>query len=288
MKNYLGIDIGGTKMYMLYQSEDGRLIEKQVPTGKNATVSYVREEITHFIAELEKKPEAVAIAAPGLIENDRIIISDVLPNFTNTCGADLVPEYECFIINDVRAATVFETSKMAATDTGIVVMVGTGIACGLFSNGSIITGNNGFAGELGSVRLLNTVGEAKTLDELSSGSAIIKVADISISEILQKVETDDPKISEIIANSSFYLGLAISNLISVFNPNIVVFGGSTITYKGYFENMVKTVKSLTMPELLEDCEIRITSNLKNIVALGAILHAEQIKANSTPEHLLNN
>lgn len=277
MKNYVGIDIGGTKMYMLYTSADNKRVEKQVPTGKDATVGYIRNEIKTFIDSLDKKPDAVGIAAPGLVENNTIVISDVLPNFSNVHGADLVPEYECSIINDVRAATVFETSKMNHTDTAIVVMVGTGIACGLFSNGRIIAGGSGFAGELGNCKIYAGEGNLQTLDEVSSGAAILKKANLPVEEIVKRLELGDAVISDIIHHSAYHLGIAISNLISVFNPNQVIFGGSTITYKGYFSHMLATIEACTLPELLQGCDIRITSNLKNIVALGAIANIATIQ-----------
>lgn len=275
MHNYIGVDIGGTKMYLLAQCEDGSRFDKQVPTGKNATPRYIRDEIEKFACSLGCKPDAIGIAAPGLVENDTIVISDVLPNLSNVRGSDLVPDTKCYVINDVRSATVFETSGLQASDTALVVMAGTGIACGLFSEQRIVTGCQGFAGELGSCKMISREGEIQTLDELASGAAIIAKAGIPIPEILQKLENNDPGLSKIIEISSFYMGLAISNLISIFNPNHVVFGGSTITYKGYFENVKNTIVNCTMPELLSHCDIRITNHLKNIVALGAIINIEQ-------------
>lgn len=158
----------------------------------------------------------------------------------------------------------------------IVVMIGTGIACGIFSGGKIITGSSGFAGELGSVKMTDKNGNIRTLDELAGGAAILAQAGIPIEQLLEKLDKNDEQMLQIISQSSFYMGLALANLINVLNPSRVILGGSTATYKGYFENLFNTIKACTLPELMENLSIEITRHPKNLVALGAILNALKV------------
>lgn len=272
MKTYVGIDIGGTKMYLCHVREGEICKEVQVPTGMEASLEYFQKNIQDFVAGLSEKPEALGIALPGLVQDNRLVVSDVLPRLDGSRAEDFSSELPCTLVNDVRAATIFETAHRL--DSAIVVMIGTGIACGVYTGGAIVTGEQGFAGELGFTKIPGEDGAIQTLDELASGAAILKKAGMPPAQLLEKLHKGDAACQKIIQQASFYMGLALSNLISVLNPAEVILGGSTPTYPGYFENVQATAERYTMEEIMAHCHLRMTRHPKNLVALGAVENAK--------------
>lgn len=269
MNNYAGIDIGGTKMLMLAEHE-GKYTEKTVPTGIDAAPEYLRSAISGFLNGLPFEPSGIGIAIPGLVKNnDSVVISNVVPRL-----GGIKSEYFDFrgkravFINDVRAAAVEETSHYPDGDTVLVIMCGTGIAVSAKTNGKIINGAKGWAGELGSSVIIKD-GEARTLDSLSSGAAILKKAGTDLNNFLNLVENNDERAISIIKEAGFCFGVAISTLINIFNPDVIVVGGSTSTYKGYMKEAVKAAEKFSLKAPFESCRITSPHDIKRIAALGA-------------------
>lgn len=269
MKNYVGIDIGGTKMHLLAEYGD-KYIEKRVITGINATKIYLKQEIERFFLELPFNPEGIGIAIPGLVENaKKVITSDVVPSL-NGLNADFFSVDRCQVnlINDVQAALNEEAVHYPDELTITVIMNGTGIAAATKTNRKPILGAKNWAGELGFAPL-SIDGAVCTVDSLSSGAAILQKAGTNLETFLSMLEKGDAKAIKIINDAGFYFGLAIAFLINVINPNVIVVGGSTSTYQGYMKIAEETARKYALPDSFNVCEITDPKDLKRIVALGA-------------------
>lgn len=68
--------------------------------------------------------------------------------------------------------------------------------------------------------------------------------------------------------AGFYFGLALVDVLHSFNPEVLVVGGSTATYKGYMETALRTAESYTYPDIWQDCRIVRPQDPKRIVALA--------------------
>lgn len=276
----LGVDIGGTKMLLVVEYQ-GEKISKIVPTGKKYTAGEILREIHEFVNNLPFPIDAIGVAVPGLIEqNEKIMISDVLPNIagmdTDFLKINHLPVY---IINDVKAALIQETVSNETVDT-VVIMIGTGIAAGIRQDGQFVEGCKGWAGELGSIPIPTADG-IKKLDELASGASIIAKANTDADTLHRNIEQGDTTAHEIVQIAGGYLGIAISTVINLLNPQRIILGGGTIQYKEYFETAVKIAKENALPELWAVCTIRKSENAKYMVAQRAINFVaaqEKIKA----------
>ena len=78
------------------------------------------------------------------------------------------------VYNDANAAAIAEWRLGAGRGTRdfCYVTVSTGIGCGIISNGQLITGGAGYAGEFGRIRVPLAGGGSAQLEQLSSGTAI--------------------------------------------------------------------------------------------------------------------
>lgn len=269
-KHIVGVDVGGTKMYMLTEM-DGKYIERIVPTGIQCTKLYIKEALNQFISELPFKVDAVGMALPGLIKNeDTLELSDVVPGL-NGVTVDYFSEgqFEVKFINDVKAATLGEGAYYKQAHTVVVIMVGTGIAAGVIEQGRILQGANGFSGEIGCAHIPYKEG-VESLDNLSSGAAILKKAGCLADELRKLLENGDEKAKHIIEEAGYYFGIGLGLMIQFYNPDVIVVGGGTSTYPGYMEVAKETAKRYTLPQLYESCLITEPRDIKRIVALGAI------------------
>ena len=91
--------------------------------------------------------------------------------------------------------------------------------------------------------------------------------------LLAALERDEEWAKAIIEEAGHYFGLALVDVLHSFNPEVLVVGGSTATYKGYMEAAVRTAEAYTYPAIWQDCRIVRPQDPKRIVALGARLFA---------------
>lgn len=270
--NNVGVDIGGTNMHMLAIYE-GKHIEHTVPTGINATKEYIKEELQKFISKLPFEPVGIGIALPGLVKGDNyLIISDVLPNL-NGLTSEYFSEgkYHVKFINDVKAATLTEKANYPYANTVAVLMVGTGIALGVYSNDKLFTGSNGFAGEVG-YAFVPYKDKIERFDNLSSGRVILEKSKMTPKELIDKINKNSKKHIKIVKEAGYYFGLLLGLVIQFYNPEIIVVGGTTSTYPYYMDEALKVVKKATLKESYEVTTINKPKDIKNIVAMWALFY----------------
>lgn len=267
--NPIGIDIGGTKMVMLAEYK-GEKISKIVSTGAEYTPSDIKKEIKTFVHNLPFTPDCMGIAVPGLVENEKtVVVSDVLPKISGMDTNFLrIDHYPVYMINDVKAALIHESSFLDENTAIVVIMVGTGIAIGIKQNGQFVNGCKGWAGELGSIPI-PTINGVKKLDELASGASILTKAKVDANTLHKQLEDGDEATKRIIQSAGEYLGIAIATLIHLLNPEKIVLGGGTLQYKGYFESALQVAQTFTLPELWDVCTIQKSNEAKYMVAQGA-------------------
>jgi glucokinase len=176
VKLSIGIDIGGTNTAIGVVNQEGKiLIEDSLPTpskklNPNAE-QQVSDELLHdFISEISRITKSllakinldyeivgIGIGAPNANYNEGTI--EYAPNLpfigkVSFCKmlADEFPDMpRIHITNDANAAALGEKIYGGARnmDNFVMFTLGTGIGSGLFYNGNIVYGIDGFAGECG-------------------------------------------------------------------------------------------------------------------------------------------
>ncbi len=271
LKRWIGIDQGCTKMLMTAQVEGG-YIDKTVPTGMEVTPEYLSREINAFIDGLPYRPEGIGMATVGLVEGDTLASSHLRALEGMKASRFARPGCPCAFINDVKAAMVAESEAYPKGESMVLIMAGSGFAMSVRDQGVFVSGRHGWAGELGS-NVYPYHGEIRALDKISGGYAILEAAGCPVEELLAALERDEGWAKAVIEEAGRYFGLALVDVLHSFNPEILVVGGSTATYKGYMEAAVRTAEAYTYPAIWKDCRIVRPQDPKRIVALGARLFA---------------
>jgi glucokinase len=202
--------------------------------------------------------DAIGVGAPGILNPERGVIfaSPNLPGWQDVPLREIIERElgkKTLVMNDANAAALGELYFGAGRGVRnfICVTVGTGIGGGIIIEGKIYTGALGAAGEVGHMTIdtggpLCQCGNTGCWETLASGTAIVREAKRRIEEgvktsILDQAGGDMEKVTpkiihaaarkgdnlagELIAQTGYYLGVGLANLINIFNPELIVIGG---------------------------------------------------------------
>lgn len=268
-KCLIGVDIGGTTTKIALIQDSGEIIERwEIPTdneneGKNITVNIAKS----IEQKLEKHQitknhvKGIGVGAPGPANLDTGMIEHT-PNLSwhdHYPLKELLEEQTCLpvaINNDANCAALGEMWKGAGDGASdlVCVTLGTGVGGGVITNGKIVQGIRGAAGEIGHLTSIPTggalcnCGKSGCLETIASATGIVRLATERVkkepdgsldrlallykenSQITAKnvfdLARDGEKISvEVIDEVSFYLGFALANIANTLNPDKIVLGG---------------------------------------------------------------
>jgi predicted NBD/HSP70 family sugar kinase len=168
-------------------------------------------------------------------------------------------------------------------------------------DGQIYRGATGCAGEIGHITIdengpLCTCGNRGCLEAIAGGGAIARKATeavkmgqrtqlselhnngkISVEDVMNAARHGDHLAQRITAEAGMHLGTAIANVVNLFNPSMVVVGGSV----GQIGDLLLEPIRLTVQRrslLVASRNVRITAALlgRNSCAIGAIVAALSI------------
>ena len=284
----VGVELEGKNISVAVTDLKINLINKVIEEVKNTDESLVVDKIINLVKQAIKKSRVkfekivgMGIGATGLVDTKEGIIKQAVNlNWKNVPLKDLIEnkfsEIPIYIDNIANVAALGEKWAGAGKKAKnlIYIRIGTGIGAGIILNGAIYEGSNGNAGEIGHVTVEPNgpkcrCGNRGCLEALASGSAIGKRAIIeilggrdslikkltngSIEEITAKIVAEAAKMGDKLAleiweETAEYLGIAIANLINMYNPEIVVIGGG-VARAGelLFEPIRRTVKKRALP-----------------------------------------
>jgi glucokinase-like ROK family protein len=202
-----------------------------------------------------------------------------------------------FLENDSRAMAYGEYSTGIVHEEKNVLFLNMdyGLGVGIVINGQLYYGKSGFAGEFGHIPFFNNEiicrcgkrgcletevsGTALTRifkEKLKSGSSSIlstmKIEDINFEHIIQAANNDDVLAIEQIASMGEKLGRGIAVLINIFNPELVILGGSLAETGEYIRLPVKSaLNKYSLSLVNNDTQIKMSKLGKTAGVIGACL-----------------
>ncbi len=258
VKFIIGVDLGGTQMRVARFDEDLNVLERQVqPTWAQQGPQRIVPRLLDLIAKVMpadlESVTGIGVSVPGPI-NPRagtIVRPPNLPGCEDLPIRKLVQErFGCttYLGNDANVAALAEAARGAALGykSVIYLTISTGIGSGILDDGRLIVGTDGLAGEAGHM-ILVVNGEVMDLERAASGTGIARHArqrllEGAVSDILSRAGGNIDAITartvgesaaggdavaiELIEHAGFMIGLGIVSLLHIFNPQIIVVGGS--------------------------------------------------------------
>lgn len=214
-------------------------------------------------------------------------------NFEERPLADVLSEklgYMVTIDNDTRAMTYGEYMQgcVKGEKDIIFVNISWGLGIGIIIEGKIYKGKSGFSGEFGHVSTFDNeiichCGKKGCLETETSGSALHRILleriskgensilsnrlnsdpPLTLDEIITAVNKEDVLCIEIVEEIGQKLGKQIAGLINIFNPELVIIGGTLSLTGDYITQPIKTaVRKYSLNLVNKDSAI-ITSKLKD-------------------------
>ncbi|MBI5877180.1 MAG: ROK family protein [Chloroflexi bacterium] len=256
----LCIDFGGTQTRAAVIDEAGALLSRTqalTPSreGPDAVFAVITQAARAALAQSPRTDiSAVGLSSPGPIVPSTGIAYN-LPNIANwgavPIGPRLAAEFgvPCYAGNDANLAALSEWRFGAGRGTAhlIYLTLSTGIGTGVISGGRLIEGKDGLAAEAGHVVIERdgppcSCGNHGCVESLGAGWAIARSAEerlargepsvlqaerrhVSARLVAEAAAAGDALAAGVFRNAAVAIGIGIGNLITVFNPEIVVCGG---------------------------------------------------------------
>lgn len=262
----LGVDLGGTKLLMVCGDQTHR-----VATGPSFSPRDLEAAIRGFVAELREPPNAIGVAAPGLVQDARRIVScDVLPKMTGWCAVSGLADTGCriVVVNDVKAALAEEMHDAPPGITAGIVMAGTAVGAAFITEGRELLGANGWAGELGYMPMTSG-GQFKRLDELAGGAFMAAKRNVGSDEFVRLAAAEDAPALEIIRDGGIALGTALATVINLLNPARLCVGGGALSLPGYWDAAQEAAGRWSIPEMWAACRLYRVRDHTAMTARGA-------------------
>jgi glucokinase len=274
----VGIDLGGTKILSVCLDDSLEVVgrdyrETGASDGPEAVIRRMTESAR---AAAGARPVAAAgISTPGPVNLKRGVVTTPpnLPGWRDVALADLISRnlgVPAWIENDANAAALAEHRLGAGRGSQhmILLTIGTGIGGGLILDGRLYHGASGGAGEIGHMLVepggrLCGCGVRGHLEAMASGSALDAAArHIAAAEpegmvavtarrensepnariLDDAAEAGDASARAAIERAGRYLGIGLTNLVNVFNPEVIVVGGSVRKSTLYLQTAVDTMQ----------------------------------------------
>ncbi|MCX4553419.1 ROK family protein [Streptomyces sp. NBC_01387] len=173
------------------------------------------------------------------------------------------------VTNDANAGALAERMYGAGRQTGdmVYVRLSAGIGAGIVSNGRLLLGARGLAGEIGHIPLIADglicrCGNRGCLETVASPVAIARLlADswghpVAARDLPGLIEQRNPGALRAVRDAGDAVGRALSNLVTLLNPRLIVVGGDLARAgKDILEPMRAGVCNHTLPSAAESVEI---------------------------------
>src|SRR5688572_5994375 len=270
----------------------------------NQTLGIVKEAIAagkkkhlHFLG--------LGLATPGTVNiKDGVLIFAPNLHWRNVPFGKIFSEQtklKVYVENDANAAAVAEHLFGTARQIQdfLFVFSGVGIGGGLFLNGKLYRGKNGYAGEIGHFPIMaepsqtvchcgnrgcwetyanqySIIQRVQARLEVKRSSIIPKLmaeqnSVLTIPLIKQAADAGDREAIDSFAEAGTAMGQGFAGLINIFNPKKMILGGPlSIAGEYLLPNIIGAVKRHSMPEIGQQAEIVLSTFGPDASLIGAI------------------
>lgn len=261
----IGLDLGGTKLAGAIFDGTGEmshethiLLNQRGGHEVGAVISNQVRALLSAAADNAVEITGIGISVPGIYyAQSGTVWAPNIPDWDEyplLAGLQALPELRRLnlkIDSDRACYILGETWQGAAQGcrNAIFLAVGTGIGAGILIDGKILRGANDIAGAIGWLGLQRPFAEkyrnCGCFEYQASGDGIARMAreflaesgavpafwqnksreQITARDIFQAYDWGDPVAKRVIQNSIELWGMAVANLVSLFNPEKIILGG---------------------------------------------------------------
>jgi glucokinase len=259
----LAFDLGGTKLATAVFNEEGEILSGEITALDKRKGSEVGQlMIRNFISMRDaalltgNEIQSIGISVPGIYRLktgtvwapnipgwEDYPLLDEIKNVAGKIPVTIDSDRACYILGELWKGNAQQCND------AIFLAVGTGIGAGILINGNVLRGSHDIAGAIGWMALNKPFKENYVLcgcfEHYTSGEGIVKQAqkfinetkdysgvlknktleEISCHDVFNAYDQRDEISEKVIQSCIEYWGMATANLVSLFNPEKIIFGG---------------------------------------------------------------
>lgn len=279
MKHYIGIDLGGTNIVSGVVDESYQILSTaSTPTNLPRDAREIVKDMVMVTKEAIKKAglsiediTSIGVGVPGTANKESGLVEYANNlGFYNEPLLELMKEHfdkPIYFDNDANVAAYGEYLAGCGRGTKSLVMVtlGTGVGGGIVLNDRIYTGSNYAGGELGHISIKFdgkecNCGRKGCFEVYGSATALIemtrdamekdpdsKMWDLCNGEkdkvegktVFDAINLSDSTAKEVLDNYIYYLSVGITDIINIFQPEVLCIGGGISKAGDMFLNPLK-------------------------------------------------
>lgn len=282
---FLCIDVGGTNTLFGIGDEEFEKV-KQVKTEEflaniNKTIDSVIEDVSH------DSVDQIAVAVAGAVNREEGLF---YPPNINQDAVQIVEPLEKYaettIVNDCAAAVTGEYFYGESSDNLLYVTISSGIGAAYMTEGRLIKGASGNFGEVGHMKIGDDLecgcGGTGHWEAYCSGNNIPKMTnqlyDLDIHHARDLFKMNNQKAEKAIEEFKYRTCVGIANLVNLFNPDKIVFGGAVAL--NHFDDILDAVEDDIEAEAINEAPEMKLCELGEI----AVLHGLRATCNGEIEY----
>ncbi|MGL5021235.1 MAG: ROK family protein [Mycoplasmatales bacterium] len=250
MKNYIGIDVGGTNLRIarfndFIELEEVIRYETEVELG----IEQIFNKLVDGINKLKNNQTlGIGMSVPGQVDiKNGIILACTNIPFSNTEVEKILFKrtgLHTVLNNDANVAGLGEAIKGAASDVdnSYFITWSTGIGGALIINNDIVTGNNVYSGEVGNIiiwpndNFKHSVMAKGAVEGLTSGTALKRYAEnlgySHAGELIDSARSGNEEALKIVNYVADNFARLIATIIHVVEVDMFVIGGGVTIKSG--------------------------------------------------------
>ena len=306
-KSGIAIDLGGTKCSGALISSKGEIVSRNIITINGYEGTEVADKVITLVRQLKCEAEkndcqvtGMCVSVPGIAyEYSGNVWAPNIPGWENFPLKNILEnshdiDFKIHVDND-RACSILGEVWMGAArkcENAIYLAVGTGIGAGILSGGNIIRGHRDIAGAVGWLALdsdykpgyeqfgsfeYNASGNGLVrfaLDQIEKEkwdqSSLAQMKKFDAETIFKAYNSDDPLAKYVIRNAIGYWGKAVANLVSIFDPEIIIFGGGVFGPGiSFLDDILEEAKKWAQPVSIQHLRLLPSSLGQEAVLYGA-------------------
>ncbi|MDX8045129.1 ROK family transcriptional regulator [Gracilibacillus sp. S3-1-1] len=301
----IGIDVGPAAVRFIISDLSGSIVDEMEQAithsiQKNSFLSM----LTNGVEQLMQRHKSLQFIGIGVAMHGVVDAETGMSIFAPNLNLRNLPikEYlenafhlEVKVENDAKLLALGEAwfNNQMTNKSMIAVNVGRGIGAGIVINGQLYSGEHGIAGEIGHMMIdlhgeKCTCGNNGCLQTIASGPAIAErmvelleegnpsslasYQEPVTAEMIHKEATKGDRLAkEVLNETGTYLGIALTNLIHVFNPSAIIIGGGVAKAEAFILQPIKeTIRSKAISEQAKNTPVLLASLGEYGSSLGAV------------------
>jgi predicted NBD/HSP70 family sugar kinase len=256
-------------------------------TQPGSVIERLAELAKELRSGLAGPPIGIGVAVSGDVDaRHGVVRHSPLMGWRDVAVADLMAKrvkVPVVVTNDVRALTVAEHwfGVGVDSDSFAVVTIGSGIGCGLYINGEVVSGASGVSGELGHLplapgKLICTCGRRGCVETVASSDAILTRTrettgrrDLDLAGAVKLAHEGDRHAREAFDRAGEVIGSALAAMVNLVGPELVVIAGEGVAEYDLYEERMRQAFADHAFGAAGDCRLMLRSHTFDDWARGA-------------------